>query len=130
MPLCKFGDNTRNPPHGGFGIQLISAGPTSNFFPNFLIWTQDRVICVDTKDPNLVHETARRKLLRMRAAKKGPHLDVQFVSKGKYDANLEQKHIGGYTCWGMGDDGTIQAVHFDDMDSVVKYLVDDSVHTT
>jgi len=93
-----------------------------------LVWTKERVICVDTKGPHLVHETARRKLLRIRPATNGPRLDVQFVSKGKYDDNLEQKHTGGYTCWGMGDDGTIQSVTFEDMDAAVKHLVDDNLH--
>lgn len=53
---------------------------------------------------------------------------MQFVSKGKYDDNLEQKYTGGYTCWGMGDDGTIQAVTFAGMDLVVQHLMDHSLH--
>lgn len=53
---------------------------------------------------------------------------MQFVSKGKYDDDLEQKHTGGYTCWGMGDGGTIQSVTFEDMDAAVKHLVDDNLH--
>lgn len=119
----------RNPARSGYGIPLISVGPTSNFYPDFLVWTKDRVICIDTKGPHLVHETARRKLLRMRPARTGPRLDVQFVSKGKYTDDLEQKHTSGYTCWGLGDDGTIQAVHFEDLDALINYLVDDDIHT-
>ncbi len=118
----------RNPARSGYGIPLISVGPTSNFYPDFLVRTTERVICVDTKGPHLVHETARRKLLRIRPATEGPRLDVQFVSKGKYNDTLEQKSTGGYTCWGMGDDGTIQAFTFEDMEAVVNYLVDDSLH--
>jgi type III restriction enzyme len=116
----------RNPPRSGYGIPLISVGPTSNFYPDFLVWTAKRVICIDTKGPHLVHETARRKLLRIRPAADGPRLDVQFISKGKYGANLEQKNTEGFSCWGMADDGTIQAVTFDGMKELVKYLVDDS----
>lgn len=118
----------RNPPRSGFGIPLVSVGPTSNFYPDFLVWTQERVICVDTKGPHLVHETARRKLLRIRPASGGPRLDVQFVSSGKYNDNLDQKSTSGYTCWGLGDDGTIKAVNFEELDAVVTYLVDDSLH--
>lgn len=118
----------RNPPRSGYGIPLISVGPTSNFYPDFLVWTAERVICIDTKGPHLVHETARRKLLRIRPATDGPRLDVQFISKGKYDANLEQKHPDGFSCWGMADDGTIQVVTFDGMNELVKNLVDDSYH--
>jgi type III restriction enzyme len=118
----------RNPARSGYGIPLISVGPTSNFYPDFLVWTAERVICVDTKGPHLVHETARRKLLRIRPAADGPRLDVQFVSKGTYDDSLEQRNISGYTSWGMGDDGTIQTHGFEDMEAVVKHLIDDAVH--
>lgn len=118
----------RNPARSGYGIPLISVGPTANFYPDFLVWTQERIVCVDTKGAHLVHETARRKLLRIRPAKEGRRLDVQFVSKGKYDETLDQNHTGGFTCWGMGDDGTIQAAHFDAMDAVVNHLVDDELH--
>lgn len=118
----------RNPSRSGYGIPLISVGPTSNFYADFLVWTDERIICVDTKGPHLVHETARRKLLRIRPASEGPRLDVQFVSKGEYDDDLRQKHTGGFTCWGMGDDGTIRAVSFEDLHLAVKYLVDDGLH--
>jgi len=118
----------RNPSRSGYGIPLISVGPTANFYPDFLIWTEERVVCVDTKGPHLVHETARRKLLRIRPAKDGPRLDVQFVTNGKYDDNLEQKHTSGFTCWGLGDDGTLQTVHYEDLDALVKYLVQDNLH--
>lgn len=120
----------RNPSRSGYGIPLISVGPTANFYPDFLIWTAERVICVDTKGPHMVHETARRKLLRIRPAKEGSRLDVQFVSNGKYDNHLEQKHSSGFTCWGLGDDGTLQAVHHDDLEHVVNYLVQDSLHAS
>jgi type III restriction enzyme len=118
----------RNPARSGYGIPLISVGPTINFYPDFLVWTDERVICVDTKGPHLVHETARRKLLRIRPARDGLRLDVQFVSMGKYDDKMEQRHTGGYTCWGMSDDGTIQAVAFDGMRLVIQHLVDDRLH--
>lgn len=120
----------RNPSRSGYGIPLISVGPTANFYPDFLIWTEERVICVDTKGPHMVHETARRKLLRIRPAKEGSRLDVQFISNGKYDDHLEQKHSSGFTCWGLGDDGTLQAVHHDGLEHVVQYLVQDSLHAS
>lgn len=118
----------RNPARSGYGIPLISVGPTANFYPDFLIWTSQRVICVDTKGPHLVHDTARRKLLRIRPAGEGLRLDVQFISSGKFDENLHQKSTTGFTCWGMRDDGNIRAETFEDLDTVVKYLVDDALH--
>ena len=29
----------RNPERTGYGISLITAGPTRNFYPDFLLWT-------------------------------------------------------------------------------------------
>jgi type III restriction enzyme len=118
----------RNPARSGYGIPLISVGPTTNFYPDFLIWTSQRVICVDTKGPHLVQEAARRKLLRIRPAGEGLRLDVQFISSGKFDDNLHQKGTAGFTCWGMRDDGNIRAETFEDLDAVVTYLVDDALH--
>lgn len=118
----------RNPSRSGYGIPLISVGPTSNFYPDFLVWTAERVICVDTKGPHLVHETARRKLLRIRSIEGQSRLDVQFVSGGKWDENLEQKHTSGYTLWGLGDDGTIKTAWFEEMASAVNQVLADDLH--
>ena len=118
----------RNPPRSGYGIPLISIGPTTKFYPDFLIWTAERVVCVDTKGPHLVQETARRKLLRIRPPSTGPRLDVQFVSAGAYDDKLVQKSGVGYTCLSLGDDGSIQAHAFNDMKDLVAYLLADENH--
>jgi type III restriction enzyme len=118
----------RNPARTGYGIPLVSVGPTDNFYPDFLIWTKDRVICVDTKGEHLIRETASRKLLSIKYAGSGPRLDVQFVSEGKYGNNLVKLDKDGYTYWGLGSDGTINAVPFDELDSLVKRLTDDSLN--
>ncbi|MFD3425325.1 DEAD/DEAH box helicase [Nocardia fluminea] len=117
----------RNPPRSGYGIPLITVGPTSNFYPDFLIWTSDRVICVDTKGPQLVDQTARRKLLSVRPSNVGRRLDIQFVSEGKYDDDLSHRDSSGYTLWGLADDASLKAIHFDDLANLLKQLVDDDV---
>jgi type III restriction enzyme len=119
---------SRNHARSGYGIPLISVGPTANFYPDFLIWTRHRVLCVDTKGHHLIRETAARKLLRIKHDGAGPRLDVQFVSEGKYDVDLNLKDRDGYTYWGLGGDQTINAVHFDAMEPLVKHLVDDNLH--
>ena len=118
----------RNPSRTGYGIPLISIGPTSNFYPDFLIWTEERVLCVDTKGPQLVDSTARRKLLNIKPGKEGRRLDIQFVSEGKYDDELTRRDSDGYTYWGLADDGALNAVHFDEMDALIKHLVTDELH--
>lgn len=117
----------RNPPRSGYGTPLVTVGPTSNFYPDFLIWTDERVLCVDTKGPQLVDSTARRKLLTIKPLTEGRRLDIQFVSEGKYDDDLTRKNDEGYTHWGLTSDGSLNAVHFSTMDSLIKHLVDDAV---
>jgi type III restriction enzyme len=118
----------RNPARSGYGIPLITVGPTSNFYPDFLIWTDERVLCVDTKGPQLVDQTARRKLLTVTSSGEGRRLDIQFVSEGKYDDELTRRDSDGYTYWGLADDGSLNAVHFDEMDALIRHLADDSLH--
>lgn len=118
----------RNPDRTGYGIPLVSVGPTSFFYPDFLIWTDERVVCIDTKGQHLVRETAARKLLNVAPSAEGPRLDIQFVSEGRYDDNLELKDPDGYTYWGLASDGTITATHYEDLAELVTYLLDDSLH--
>lgn len=118
----------RNPPRSGFGIDLITVGPTQNFYPDFLVWTKERVVCVDTKGTHLVHETAARKLLRIASPGVGPRLDIQFVSEGKFNVELERVDTEGFTCWSLGDDGKLRAHHFPELANVTKHLTDDAMH--
>lgn len=118
----------RNPARSGYGIPLITVGPTSNFYPDFLVWTEERVLCVDTKGPHLVDSTARRKLLSVKPSDEGRRLDIRFVSQGKYDDELALHHSDGYTYWGLVNDGSLNAFHFEEMDTLIKQLVDDELN--
>jgi type III restriction enzyme len=54
------------------------------------------LICVDTKGNHLVREAAGRKLLHIRPRDGAERsLDVQFVSKGKWNNDLEQEGPDG-----------------------------------
>lgn len=120
LPWC------RNPARTGYGIDLVTVGNTQKFYPDFLIWTEKRVICVDTKGGHLVRETAGRKLLNIRS-KPGAsrYLDIQFVSKGKWNNTLEQEAPDGYTNWGLNDEGKLKAWHFDGLDQLLADLTAD-----
>lgn len=118
----------RNPPRSGYGIPLVTPGATDWFYPDFLIWTAERVICVDTKGGHLVLEAAARKLLTIRYPGSGPRLEVHFVSKGKLDEGLTQLNADGFTGWTLGDDGSVHANHYEEMEHLVDGLIDDSKH--
>ena len=118
----------RNPDRTGYGIPLVTPGPTKNFYPDFLLWTHMRVVCIDTKGPHLIRETAARKLLSINYPGEGPRLDVQFVSLGRYNEQLERRDSEGCTAWSLSAGGTIQAQHYAELAEVVEYLADDSIH--
>lgn len=118
----------RNPARSGYGIPLITPGPTTMFYPDFIFWTDDRVVCVDTKGAHLVQETARRKLLRVNYAGEGPRLDIRFVSTGRYNDDLELRDRDGHTSWSLADDGRFVANHYEELSDLIKFVADDSLN--
>jgi len=116
----------RNPPRSGLGIDLITVGPTQ--YPDFLGWTPDRVVCGDTKGTHLMHETAARRLLRIAPPASGPRLHIQFVSQGKFNADLVRVDTEGCTRWNLADDGKLRAHHFPELARLTEHLIDDSQH--
>ncbi|BCW86476.1 hypothetical protein NicSoilE8_41490 (plasmid) [Arthrobacter sp. NicSoilE8] len=120
----------RNPSLTGYGIPLVSVGPTSKFFPDFLIWTEKRVLCIDTKGHQLIQETAGRKLLNIRP-KPGAErsLDVRFVSVGKLNDSLQVVDPeAGFSLWGLNDQGQIRTSHFESVNHLLERLVDDKLN--
>jgi len=114
----------RNPARTGYGIPLITIGTTSTFYPDFLVWLDDAVIAVDTKGEHLLLEAAGRKLLNVRPHKDvSTTLNVRFVSKGKFNEQVQQEDRDGYTLWSRREDGTLRADHHPDMAAVVRALL-------
>jgi len=118
LPWC------RNPARTGYGIDLVAVGETQRFYPDFLLWTDSRVVCLDTKGGHLVRETAGRKLLHIRAKTGGDRsLEVQFVSAGTWDNDLVRQSGDGYTQWGLNDEGKVKARTCDGLDELLVDLI-------
>lgn len=96
-------------------------GQTVWFFPDFLVWSGDKVLCVDTKGSHLVEADARRKLLAIE-----PHKDVtttievKFVTEGSWKADGTPEGKDGYSVLALGSDRNLKSVHFDDLEDLVK----------
>lgn len=114
----------RNRSQTGYKIPLVSLGSTVWFFPDFLVWSGDKVICVDTKGEHLVETDARRKLLTIQ-----PHRDmtntieVKFVTEGtrKPDGTPDGKE--GFSLWELGSGQALRALPHDDLESVARTLL-------
>ena len=114
-------DWCRNPSRSGYGIPLITVGPTSNYYPDFLIWKEDQVFALDTTAPHILSEKIGRKLLTIEPPTgEKTRLWVRFVSEGVYTPDINQVDKGGYTVWGMKPDGTLRATHVDSVDEAAQ----------
>lgn len=113
----------RNRPQTGYKIPLVSLGQTAWFFPDFLIWCDDTVICVDTKGSHIVEGDARRKMLSIQ-----PHKDVsttvqvKFVTPGTWKTDGTADAKDGYSVWSLGSDQRLRILPFTDLDEVAKHL--------
>lgn len=114
----------RNPPRSGYGVPLISTGDTDTFYPDFVCWTGDAVVCVDTKGPHLLHGDAGRKLLAVAPRSDGSErLLIRFVSPGRYTDDMQRTSPDGFTVWGLKSDGKRRPQYFDSLDLTVAHLI-------
>lgn len=94
----------RNPSRGGFEIPLLDRGNTKNFNPDFLVWSGQRVIAIDTKGDHLIVEDAGRKLFHVESVGRGPKLEIRLVTEGEWRAKPQIARIAGtegYTVWAL-----------------------------
>lgn len=114
----------RNRSQTGYKIPLVSLGQTVWFFPDFLIWSGDTVICVDTKGHHLVEGDGRRKLLSIQPHKDVPTtVQVKFVTEGTWKADGTPNGKDGFSIWELGSGQALRALPHEDMESVVKTFV-------
>lgn len=117
----------RNPPRTGYGIPLVSMGPTQNFFPDFVIWTDKSVLLVDTKGEHLINEAVARKLLNIQRPENATtSLQVHFVSKGRWRKDVVRESPAGYSLWGLSPAGEVKVWHGDRIADVVGRLLEGS----
>ena len=114
----------RNRSQTGYKIPLISLGQTIWFFPDFLVWLDDEVICVDTKGQHLVETDSRRKLLTIEPHKGVPTIvSVKFVTEGKWKTDGTPDSKDGYSIWELGSGQALRTLPHDDLDSLTMSFV-------
>lgn len=111
----------RNRSQTGYKIPLVTLGQTVWFFPDFIIWAGDKVICVDTKGEHLVEADARRKLLAIQPHKRVPTtVEVAFVTEGTWKTDGTPDSKDGYSVWSLGSGQALRALPHEDLESLVK----------
>ncbi len=114
----------RNRSQTGYKIPLVTLGQTNWFFPDFLVWIENKVICIDTKGTHLVKTDARRKLLSILPHKAvSVSVEVKFVVEGtwKSDATINSKD--GFSVWELGSGRELRTIPFEDVDAVVRSFI-------
>lgn len=114
----------RNPPRSGYGIPLVDIGDTETFYPDFIFWTGNAVVCVDTKGPHILHGEAGRKLLTVKSRNDtNTRLEIRFITAGEWNADIQKLSPDGYTIWGLKSDGKRRAQHFPSLEHAVDTLI-------
>lgn len=114
----------RNRSQTGYRIPLVSLGQTVWFFPDFLIWAGDTVICVDTKGNHLAEGDGRRKLLSIQPHKDVPTtVQVKFVTEGTWKTDGTPDGKDGFSIWELGSGQVLRALPHEDMESVAKTFI-------
>ena len=114
----------RNRSQTGYKIPLVTLGQTVWFFPDFLIWSGDTVICVDTKGNHLVEGDARRKLLSIQPHKDvSTTVEVRFVVEGTWKPDGTPDSKDGFSLWELSSGRELRTIPHEDLESVVKSFV-------
>lgn len=113
----------RNRSQTGYKIPLVTLGQTVWFFPDFLVWSGEAVICVDTKGNHLVEADARRKLLAIQPHKDvSTTIEVRFVVEGTWKLDGTPDGKDGFSVWELGSGRELRTIPHEDLESVVKAL--------
>ncbi|KGS49968.1 hypothetical protein X961_2977 [Burkholderia pseudomallei MSHR5613] len=103
----------RNPSAGGFAIPLLSEGDTSSFYPDFVVWSNGLVYCLDTKGGHLLSDAVARKLFDIQDAGT-TKVRVRFITEGTQNELRGKVSKGGYTVWKMKS-GSPTPIQVDDL---------------
>lgn len=96
-------------PTSGYGIPLLS-GNTRNFYPDFLVWSDNNVVAIDTKGDHLIATAAGQKLLSIEGDGETGIL-IRLVTEGEWSERFIKKPSStGYTVWRIKE-GKVQPVY-------------------
>ena len=111
----------RNRSQTGYKIPLVTLGQTVWFFPDFIVWTGSKVLCIDTKAAFIIEPEARRKLLAIERHKDvETTIEVRLVTTGTWKTDGTPDSKDGYSSWALGSGQALRALPFADLESLAK----------
>lgn len=114
----------RNVPRIGFGIRLLSFGPSREFYPDFLVWKGKNVFALDTTGAHILKDKIGRKLLAISAEPEVLNrIYVRLISNGKWDDKVHQQTKEGYTIWRLREDHELGMDHVEDLATALTHCL-------
>lgn len=113
----------RNPANGGLHLPLLIPGKTRNFFPDFIIWTDNTTWLVDPKGANLIKEAAGRKLMTVEPVVGQIPVKVCLITQGKWDKDFNQLSNDGVTAWRLKAGNTNQPEWYTNFPALLRKIV-------
>lgn len=114
----------RNHVNGGYSIPLLEKGESRRFYPDFLVWKENRIYAIDPKGGFLLQGDAGKKLLAIRDERGNQRVVVRFITAGQWSyETMKQQSDRGFSVWRMNNAGQIRCTnHASINDAVAKAL--------
>ena len=117
---------TRNPVNGGYSIPLLEKGESRRFYPDFLVWKDDKVIAIDPKGGFLLQTEAGRKLLAIRDENGKQRVLVRFLTEGTWSSDTMKKTgTTGFAVWRMTSAGQVKCTNHATVQAAVLKALDE-----
>jgi type III restriction enzyme len=130
--LVEIDDWCRNPAHYGYGIELIDEmGLTQNFFPDFLFWVGEIVVCLEVTAQFLEEDKLKRKLVRI--AEAGEEMIEEMPKKVKliiliqYGGTKEGSEVYYKVWYRRRKDGERESIKVENISEALTVILRDLV---
>jgi type III restriction enzyme len=111
----------RNPSNGGYSIPLLEKGSSRRFFPDFLVWKDDKIFAIDPKGDHLIVSDAGKKLLAIRDERGRQRVVVRLITAGKWSYDPVKKlSQDGVSVWRITGSGQVRCTHHSSIAEGVK----------
>ena len=124
-------DWCRNPAHYGYGIELLDEiGLTQTFFPDFLLWVGDRVVCLEVTGEHLERDKLERKLVRIaepeeEVVEERVPTKVSVVVLIQYGGSKQKEEIYYKVWWRKKRGGGTKSLRVETIREGVKMILSD-----
>ncbi|WP_010170110.1 hypothetical protein [Bacillus coahuilensis] len=113
----------RNPSRGYFEIPLLDLARNNNFNPDFIVWSENSIIAIDTKGDHLISQDSATKLFHLDSIGPGKPVKIRLVTEGKWDDERTKRGKQGYTVWFLNN-GKVKPMWCKDVESAVSVCIE------